>query len=74
MAIKFSTAKAAERLERGDLVAIDADGTVSKAATGDVCPACGHRLKPLTNAERQKRYRERKKHEQRRSTPSPRRP
>ena len=24
----------------------------------DICPTCGHRLKPLTGAERQRRYRE----------------
>lgn len=28
---------------------------------GDVCPTCGQRLRPLTPAEKQRRYRERKK-------------
>lgn len=34
--------------------------TLSDIAELEACPTCGHRLKPMTNAERQRRYREKK--------------
>ena len=36
--------------------------TESEQATGDLnCPTCGQRLRPMTGAERQRRYREKRK-------------
>ena len=32
-----------------------------RTAQLDVCPTCGHRLKPMTAAEKQRRYREKKR-------------
>ena len=53
MSIQFSKAKSAPRnLKSLDAEILDVE---------DVCPACGHRLRPLSNAERQRRWRLRQK-------------
>ena len=60
--------KRMERLEDKLLQTADGEPRTATATTpicestavdekSDVCPACGQRLKPMTNAERQRRYR-----------------
>lgn len=42
----------------GKLVGAAWDAAKFQAAAPDVCPTCGQRTRPMTNAERQRRFRE----------------
>lgn len=58
--VELVSAKATPK-RRGQEAAVARVNEAAKPARGpDVCPTCGHRLQAMTNAERQRRYRERK--------------